>query len=197
MASPGRLWSTAQLARLLSFRLQQAISPCAAGWDCGLAAHARQSRTQMEPTNAPGAETARSQTGYMKSPLLLVAASFALGVFLAVSGRAHGFALAVLPACAAACLLAGLLVLRAGWERVSLLLALLGFVTAGACAGCFFECRFPPNHVSKLAAQGVDLQNPLRLQGRVISTPLRTAYGLQFDLETERAGSGKSSRQLT
>jgi competence protein ComEC len=127
----------------------------------------------------------------------LVAASFALGVFLSGSGHAHGFALAVLPACVGACLLAGLLVLRAGRERVSLLLALLGFVASGASAACLFEYRFPPNHVSKLAAQGVDLQDPLRLQGRLISTPLRTAYGLQFDLETERAGSGKSSRELT
>jgi len=147
----------------------------------------------MDPTSAPRTGTAGSQ----KSPLLLMAASFALGILLAGAGHAHGFALAALPACVGACLLAGLLVLRAGWQRVSLLLAVLGFVAAGASAGCLFEYRFPPNHVSKLAAQGVDLQDPLRLQGRVISTPLRTAYGLQFDLATERAGSGRSSRELT
>ena len=94
-------------------------------------------------------------------------------------------------------MLAGLLVLRAGWERVSPLLALLGFLAAGASAGRLFECRFPPNHVSKLAAQGVDLQNPIRLQGRVSSTPVRTAYGLQFDLETERAESSERSYDLT
>ena len=151
----------------------------------------------MEPINVPRTETTGGQTGYIKSPLLLMAASFALGIFLAGSGHAHGFVLAALPACVGACLLAGLLVLRAGWERVSLLLALLGFVAAGASAGCLFEYRFPPNHVSKLAAQGVDLQDPLRLQGRVISTPLRTAYGLQFDLKTERAESGESSHELT
>ena len=87
--------------------------------------------------------------------------------------------------------------LRAGWQRVSVLLALLGFVAAGASAGCLFDFRFPPKHVSKLAAQGVDLQEPVRLQGRIISTPFRTAYGLQFDLETERAGSGRNSRELT
>jgi competence protein ComEC len=126
-----------------------------------------------------------------------MAASFALGILLAGSGHAHGFALAALPVCVGACLLAGLVVLRAGWERVSLLLAVLGFVAAGASAGCLFEYRFPPNHVSKLAAQGIELQDPLPLQGRVISTPLRTAYGLQFDLATERAGSGKSSHELT
>jgi len=133
----------------------------------------------------------------MRSPLLLVAASLGLGVFLIGSGHGDPFALGILPACTGFCLLVGLLVLRAGWERLSLLLVLLGFLAAGASAGCLFEYRFPPNHVSKLAAQGVDLQNPIRLQGQVISTPLRTAYGLQFDLETERAEGREGSRDLT
>ncbi len=126
-----------------------------------------------------------------------MAASFGSGIFLAGPGHAHGFVLGALPACVGVCLLAGLLMLRAGWVRVSLLLALLGFLAAGASAGCLFEYRFPPNHVSKLAAQGVDVQDPIRLQGRVISTPLRTAYGLQFDLETERAESRGVSHDLT
>ena len=133
----------------------------------------------------------------MRSPLLLVATSFGLGVFLVGFGHAHGFVLGTLPACVGFCLLAGLVVLRAGWEGVSLLLALLGFLAAGASAGCLFDYRFPPNHVSKLAAQGVDLQNPIRLQGRVITTPIRTAYGLQFDLEAERAESREGSHDLT
>ena len=126
-----------------------------------------------------------------------MAASFGLGIFLVGSGHAHWFVLGALPACVGLCLLAGLLMLRAGWERLSLLLALLGFLVAGASAGCLFEYRFPPNHVSKLAAQGVDLQDPIRLEGQVISTPIRTAYGLQFDLETERAESRERSCDLT
>jgi len=116
-----------------------------------------------------------------------MAASFGLGIFLIGSGHANWFMLGALPAGVGLCLVAGLLVLRAGWERVSLLLALLGFLAAGASAGCLFEHRFPPNHVSNLAAQGIDLLDPVRLQGQVISTPIRTAYGLQFDLEAERA----------
>jgi len=126
-----------------------------------------------------------------------MAASFGLGIFLVGPGHTRGFVLGALPACVGFCLLAGLLVLRAGLERISLLLALLGFLAAGASAGFLFEFRFPPYHVSKLAAQGFDLQDPVRLQGRVISTPLRTAYGLQFDLATERAESKGSSRDLT
>ena len=133
----------------------------------------------------------------MGSPLLLMAASFGLGIFLVGSGHAHWFVLGALPACVGLSLLAGLVMLRAGWERASLLLALIGFLAAGASAGSLFEYRFPPNHVSKLAAQGVDLEDPIRLEGRVISTPIRTAYGLQFDLETERAESGEGSYDLT
>jgi competence protein ComEC len=133
----------------------------------------------------------------MRSPLLLAAASFGLGILLVGSGHARGFVLGALPAGVGFCLLAGLIALRVGWERVSLLMVLLGFLAAGASAGCLFDYRFPPHHVSKLAAHGVDLENPIRLQGRVISTPLRTAYGLQFDLATERAESKGGSHDLT
>jgi competence protein ComEC len=126
-----------------------------------------------------------------------MAASFGLGIFLVGSGHANWFVLRALPAGVGVCLLPGLLLLRAGWERVSLLLALLGFLAAGACAGCLFGYRFPPNHVSNLGALGVDLQDAVRLQGRVISTPARTAYGLQFDLETERAQAGERAYDLT
>ena len=128
----------------------------------------------------------------MRSPLLLMTASFALGILLAGSVHAGSLAAAGLPICAGACLLAGLLGLRAGRERVSLLLALLGFLGAGASAGCLFAYRFPPSHVSELAARGFDLQEPIRLEGHIVSTPLRTDYGLQFDLETERVQSSRS-----
>jgi competence protein ComEC len=133
----------------------------------------------------------------MRSPLLLIAASFSLGVFLVGSGQSNWFVLGALPVCVGVCLLAGLVALRAGWERVSFLLALTGFLAAGASAGCLFEYRFPPNHVSKLAAQGFDLQDPIRLEGQVISTPIRTAYGVQFDLEAERAENREHSYDLT
>jgi len=124
-------------------------------------------------------------------------ASFALGILLAGSVHAGSVAAAGLPICAGACLLAGLLILRTGRERVSLLLALLGFLGAGASAGCLFAYRFPPNHVSELAARGFDLEEPIRLEGHIVSTPLRTDYGLQFDLETERARSRAVSHDVT
>jgi competence protein ComEC len=126
-----------------------------------------------------------------------MAACFSLGILLVGSGRANWLLLASLPACVGLCLLAGLLMMRAGCGRVSLLLALSGFLAAGASAGCLFEFRFPPGHVSKLASQGFDLSEPIRLEGQLISTPIRTAYGLQFDLETERAEGGGRSQNLT
>jgi competence protein ComEC len=157
----------------------------------------RRSGEPSEPTNLSATDTAGNETGRMRSPLLLIAASFALGIFLVGSRQANWFVLGALPAGVGACLLAGLLVLRAGWERVSFLLALTGFLAAGASAGGLFEYRFPPNHVSKLAEQGIDLRDPIRLQGQVISTPNRTAYGVQFDLEAERAESRERSYDLT
>jgi competence protein ComEC len=155
------------------------------------------SNEQIELTNVSTTETAGSETGRMRSPLLLMAASFGLGIFLVGSRHTNWFVLGAVPAGVGVCLLAGLLTLRAGWERVSLLLGLLGFLAAGASAGCLFEYRLPPNHVSKLAARGVDLQDPIRLQGQVISTPVRTAYGLQFDLETQGAEGRERSYDLS
>ncbi len=64
-----------------------------------------------------------------------------------------------------------------------------GFVAAGAAASQLFEQRFAPNHVSHLASLGIDLEDPVRVEGRVISNPVRSSYGLQFDLEAERAES--------
>jgi len=129
--------------------------------------------------------------------LLLITASFALGICLVGSAHATRLAAAALPIGAGTCLLAGLLFLRAGWERASLVLALLGFLSAGASAACLFDYRFPPHHVSKLAARGIDLEEPIRLDGHVVSRPLRTAYGLQFDLEAMRAESRAASHHVT
>ena len=132
----------------------------------------------------------------MRSPLLLVAAGFALGILLAGARHVTGLTAATLPAGSAVCLLAGVLALRRGWVRVSLLLALLGFLAAGTSAACLFDYRFAPNHVSRLATLPVDVQRPVRLEGRIVSSPVRTAYGLQFDMETERAASGGRSFAL-
>jgi len=133
----------------------------------------------------------------MKSPLLVLATCFALGIVVAQPGRAWCPGVPFLLASAGGCLLVALIALRAGWQRIPLLLALAGFVAAGAAAGRLFEVRFPPSHVSRLAELGVDLADPVRLEGRLVSTPLRTSYGLQFDVEVNRLESRGQARPLT
>ena len=91
------------------------------------------------------------------------------------------------------CLLAGLLLLRASREAAAHAALLLGFVAAGGAATQLFEMRFPPQHVRHLAGRGVDLADPVRLEGRVSSLPERTPDDIRFDLEVDRAESlGKS-----
>jgi len=123
----------------------------------------------------------------LKSPLLIVASCFALGVFLA-HPRHQPLAdvmqsVSLLLASAGTCSLAGLVLLGSGWPKVSGLLALIGFAVAGSASSFLFEARFPPNHVRYLATSGVDLSDPIRLEGILVSTPIRNAYGVQFDVK--------------
>jgi competence protein ComEC len=130
----------------------------------------------------------------MRSPLLALAACFASGIVVAgpdplpsrplVGALVH--AIPLLLGCAAACLLAGLVALRVRWHPVARMLALTGFVLAGAATERLFEFRFPPRHVSHLESRGVSLSRPVRLEGRLLRDPLRTPYGSQFDVEAMR-----------
>ena len=134
----------------------------------------------------------------MKAPLLALAACFALGIALArpdplVSHATIADPVRAVPmllGCAATCLLAGLVILRARRQLAATVLAFAGFVFAGAAGMRLFEFRFPPGHVSHLGsylgAGGFDLSQPVRLDGRLISDPQRTPYGSQFDVEATR-----------
>ena len=127
---------------------------------------------------------AKPRTAF-KAPLATLAASFALGIVWAHTFRAtvgvHWFLVSSL-----ACILIGLLLLRAGWGRTAVWFALASLMFTGVAASRRWEQRFPLNHVCYLESRGVDLKNPVRLEGRVISTPYRTGYGLQFDVEARR-----------
>jgi competence protein ComEC len=133
----------------------------------------------------------------MKSPLLVLASCFALGILLARPGHVWAPGVALLLSAAGVCLLAGLLALRREWLWISFGLALFGFVVCGAAAGQLFEQRFPPNHVSHLSALGVDLADPVRLEGRLVSNPVRSPDGFQFDLEVDRLESRGQVHFLT
>lgn len=129
-------------------------------------------------------ETIPSRTP--KSPLLALAASFCLGALLARGISAQSTVTAWSLITASVCLLTGLIILRARWLHLAALFAALGFVAAGAGASSLFESRFGPQHVSNLAALGVDLEDPVRLEGRLVSTPQHTPYGLQFNVDVQR-----------
>jgi competence protein ComEC len=114
-----------------------------------------------------------------------LAASFALGIvgahFFPATARSFGFLVS-----AAVCILVALLLLRADWDRTAVWLTLAGMMFTGVAASSRWEQRFPLNHVRYLESRGVNLNDPVRLEGRVISTPYRTGYGLQFDVEARR-----------
>src|SRR2546427_8659693 len=94
---------------------------------------------QLERKGAPLVATDRA-IRVMKAPLLALAACFALGIALARPDplAAHPAiadpvrALPVFLGCAAACLLAGLVMLRAGWPFVAAGLAPSGIVLPGS-----------------------------------------------------------------
>jgi competence protein ComEC len=125
--------------------------------------------------------------GFLTAPFLALSACFALGI--AGAGARHvslAETISIVPlllAAAGACMLAGLIFLHRRRETFAGVLALGGFILAGAAAARLFEFRYPPQHVSHLEDLGLDLRDPVRISGRLVSSPLETRSGQQFDLE--------------
>ena len=126
----------------------------------------------------------------LSAPLLAASCAFALGIACVDAPHATlAWTLSrtpVLIALAGAAMLAGLLLLRARQLVLAGSLALAGFALAGGIGALLFEFRFPPSHVSHLNDLGVDLKAALGLSGRVVSSPLGTANGVQFDVALTR-----------
>lgn len=137
------------------------------------------------------------QNDLLRSPLLPVATCFAAGIFIARPGHGLLSNLAILFACGSLCLLLALLGLLLSRQRVALVFLLIGFTAAGGAAARLFERRFPPNHVSYLGAMQVDLADPVRVEGRLLSSPQRIADGLQLDLRAERVESRGRAHAVT
>src|ERR1019366_4093486 len=130
------------------------------------------------------------------SPLTALAGSFALGIVWAHFSRptlGERWFLVI----ALGCILLGLSLLGAGWDRSAVGLALAAMLLTGVADARQWEQRFPPDHVCYLESRGVNLNEPLRVQGTVISTPYRTGYGLQFDVESQRIESRSQSYHVT
>ncbi len=136
--------------------------------------------TDRAPLSAPAAPA--GVVNRFRSPLAVLAAAFALGIVWANSFRdpagIYWFVSAAL-----FCILAGLILLRAGWDKAAIGLCLAGMVFAGVADSMRWQQRFPLNHVRYVESRGADLTEPVRLEGRVISTPYRTGYGMQFDVD--------------
>ena len=131
----------------------------------------------------------------MKSPLLIVAACFALGI-LAARALAPGFDdIWLLLAAASACLLVGLVALRRSSIALSACMALAGFVLAGMAAGAAFQYRFLPNDIHNLAAWGADLKSDVQTEGVIASNPIRGNNSFRFELECRRIEIGGTWRK--
>lgn len=117
-----------------------------------------------------------------------LAACFALGVVWAhCFGATLGIHWVLISA--VAYVLVGLVLLRAGWGRVAVCFALASMIFTGVAAARHWEQRLPLNHVRYLESLGANLDEPVRLEGRVVSTPYSTGYALQFDVEAHRVES--------
>ena len=141
-------------------------------------------------------KTVTSANPVFKSPLLAVALSFALGIVFARLDHLTLETASHLLVGAGVCLFAGLAALRADWYRACALLAVGGFMAAGAASAPLFEVRFAPNHIRHLAEWGLDTNGTVQLEGVVVTAPRHTPSGDEFDLESRRLLSGADARPV-
>ncbi len=123
----------------------------------------------------------------LKSPLLSAACFFALGIVL-THETDIGLMLAL--SISSSCLLLGIVSYQRDWRAATAILIAFGFVFAGFSAARQFSRRFPRNHISHLAAWGINPNKPLRIEGMIVTSPLRMPYGVQFDLAASKLWSG-------
>ncbi|PYV14333.1 MAG: hypothetical protein DMG21_18605 [Acidobacteria bacterium] len=123
----------------------------------------------------------------MRSPLLLLAAFFALGIWagayaqgrVVASPTTAGLALAL----TAVMCLAGLVALRLGKIWAGTIIVLAGFIAAGAVAEMLFPVRFGPQAISRIEERGVNASRPVLVEGRLATAPVREPYGKEVDLD--------------
>jgi competence protein ComEC len=133
----------------------------------------------------------------MRSPLLGVAACWALGIALENALGVGPAATRCLLAAAVAALLGALLALGRKRRLPAVSLAAVGFVLAGAVAAALFPHRFPPNHIRNLAEWGFDTRRPVPVVAVIESVPIRTPSGFQFESEIRQVGENARARTAT
>ena len=113
----------------------------------------------------------------MKLPALWIAAAFSAGIAVAFRWPVKPLTCA---AVAALAILAGSILIRRQ--------LLLG---AAVCALAAWTALVPADHVTRLiAANRIDLTEPLRWRGRLREDPLVMPWGRRFDIDIEQVESG-------
>src|SRR6202049_889034 len=121
----------------------------------------------------------------MKFPALAIAFSLAAGI-LAGEFLAHrvAHALIICIFTAPLLLLTGFLLLLCRRNSFAGITALLAWSLLGAAAVQIAPLAVPTDHIARqIAAQQIDLQQPLRWRGRLRSDPLRLPWGLRYELD--------------
>ncbi len=123
-------------------------------------------------------------------PTLFLALALAFGIALSTRFTASGTldAIPLLILGATVCLFGAALLLRTGRSGASAAVVLAGFALAGAALPILFAHRFPPDHISRLESWGLDLGRPVQVEGRILTEPIPTPSGLEFDIEATRMG---------
>jgi competence protein ComEC len=123
----------------------------------------------------------------MKLPALWIAAAFAAGIALVMRWPHQ-------PSTYAAA--AGLAIIAGGvfvWRRVlyaSAICALAAWIALGSLAFGIEQAAVPANHVTRLiAANRIDLTEPLRWRGRLREDPLVMPWGRRYEIDIEQVES--------
>ncbi len=126
--------------------------------------------------------------------MLFLACSFALGILLA---RDLLPSLAWFLLAGVVCLAAGFVACRRRVRSAAALCLLFGFLSTGGAAACLFAHRFPPSDISHVRDWQINLTRPVRFEGMIAASPLRTPYGLECDLRLIRIWSGGMPRVVS
>jgi competence protein ComEC len=124
----------------------------------------------------------------MKLPTLWIAAAFAAGIGLVTRWPQHPLMCA---AVAALAILAGGILIWRQRLFAAALCALAAWTTLGGLALGIEPAVVPANHVTHLiAANRIDLTEPLRWRGRLREDPLVMPWGRRYEIDIEQVESG-------